>query len=97
MLAEGSDFVALQPDYRVVELANMEGPQERCSFFEILDDKDTEGDEYFTVKLSSSNPQVVLETSEAIVTIHDDEDGEVTTTNSPTPTTPMPTDDPTTG
>ena len=79
---------ALEPDYRVVELAKMEGPQERCSFIEILDDKDIEDDEHFTVRLLSSNPQVVLENSEAIVTIHDDDGGEVTTTSSPIPTTP---------
>ena len=70
----------------------MEGPQERCTYFEILDDRDNEGDEYFTVKLLSSNPRVIIETSEANVTIHDDDGGVMTTSSpAPTPTTTMPT------
>lgn len=53
-----------------------EGAQSNCTYIEILDDDNiVEQDEQFTVKLSSSNPQVVLTNREATITIIDD-DGE---------------------
>ena len=76
-IAEGVDFIALT-EHQDSEVTITEEAQRRCTFYEILDDIEIEGDEYFTVKLSSSNP-LVLVTNEAMVTIVDDDADEVMT------------------
>ena len=82
--AEGLDFITLPPDHRGIEFVYTasEETQRRCTYYEILDDSEIEGDEYFTVRLSSSNPLVVV-TNEATVTIVDD-DGSESTVSAPT-------------
>ena len=90
--AEDVDFTALPTEHRVLKITTSEGIQRRCIFYEILDDSEIEGDEYFTVRLSSSNPQVIV-TNEATVTIVDDDvvktTEPITTTTSSPPTTTM--------
>ena len=86
---EGLDYLPLSPECRTLEFTFSEGLQTQCSYIEILDDSIVEGDESFTLKLLSANPQVTLANSKAIVTITDDDaDGAVTPTIA---TTEMPT------
>ena len=72
---EGMDYLPASSDCSTLKFTLSEGLQTRCSFIEILDDSIIEGDESFTLKLLSTNPQVTFAISKAIITIVDD-DGE---------------------
>ena len=91
LLPEGVDFITLPTEHRGLEFTISEDTQRRCTFYEILEDSEIEGDEYFTVRLSSSNRQVIVTTNEATVTIVDnDVDVETTihaSTSEPTTST----------
>ena len=82
---EGLDYLPLSSECRTLEFTLSNGLQEQCSYIEILDDSIIEGDEFFTLKLSSANPQVILARSEATVTIVDDDDNATTPTTEMTP------------
>ena len=74
--AEGIDFITIPTEHRGLKFTTSEDIQRSCTFYEILDDSEVEGDEYFTVRLSSTNRQVILTINEATVTIVDDDDDE---------------------
>ena len=86
------DFLPVSSDCRTLEFTSSEGLQTQCSFIEILDDSIIEGDESFTLKLLSGNPQVNLVSSEAIVIIVDDDSDDDATTIATTEMTTMPTE-----
>ena len=89
ILAEGLDFIALPTNQRGSESFLSEDNQYSCTNYEILDDSEIEGDEYFTVTLSSNDPMVIiLVTSEATVTIVDDDTSSTGTTIRTTVSTP---------
>ena len=83
-LAEGVDFITLPTEHRSLEFTISEDTQRRCTFYEILEDSEIEGDEYFTVRLSSNNRQVIV-TNEATVTIVDGDDSDVEATSTTEP------------
>lgn len=71
-LLVGQDFIALRSGQRDVDFTISETTQRRCTFYEIIDDKEIEGNEQFAIQLVSSNQQVTV-TNQATVTIVDND------------------------
>ena len=68
----GKDFLLWNSDGGVLRFRPSEGTQRRCAYIEILDDTAIEPEEQFTVRLSSTNPQVI-KGSESTISIVDDD------------------------
>ena len=68
-----SDFTEL--DETLTFVPSVRAEQTICHTVEIHDDREVEGAEFFTIRLSSKEPMVVLQPSSAVVTISEG-DGE---------------------
>ena len=79
---ENEDFLTLDV-VNVVEFILQFGSQKHCFFVVIVPDNETEGNEQFTIQLTSSHPFLTFTNNEATVTIEDD----TTFSANPTPVT----------
>ena len=78
---ENEDFLTLDV-VNVVEFIIQLGSQKHCFFVDIVPDNETEGNEQFTIQLTSSHPFITFTNNEATVTI----EGDTTYTFSGNPT-----------
>ena len=85
LLTEGRDYLPLRPDCRILNFSISRDTQTHCSYIEILDDDVIEPEEYFTVKLLTSNPVVIFVNGEANVNIIDNDSGFITPDGQTTP------------
>ena len=81
-VVEIGDFIIDTPECLLFKFTRKAGIQKECAFIRIVEDSIKEGNEQFSVSLSSFNSQVVFGTEKATITIVE-EDAPIPATKAP--------------